>query len=195
MDALLALEFPKDYFDLVSARFITGFMRTWNWPKLLDEMQRIAHPDAIIRITEIARTFTSTSTPMLMAKAMGDAFYNSGHLFKPGKTDDFSSEGTIGVTDELPRLMSQYGVQNVRVYRTTLEFRQGTPAGESFIEDLRLGFRTAAPFIRKWAQLPEPFDELYKQMISETQQPDFTASWDIVTDWGTRRPPKTQPDL
>jgi ubiquinone/menaquinone biosynthesis C-methylase UbiE len=195
MDALLALEFPKDYFDLVNARFITSFMRTWNWPKLLNEMQRIARPDAIIRITEIARVSTSTSSPMLMSKAMGDALYNSGHLFKPGKADEFSSEGTVGVADELPRLMSQYGVQNVQVSRSTLEFRQGTPGGDSFAEDLRLGFRTAAPFIRKWAQLPENYEELYKQAVNETQQPGFVASWDLVTVWGTRQPPKTESDL
>src|SRR5579885_1641485 len=105
MDALLALEFPKDYFDLVNARLITGFMRTWDWPKLLNEMQRIARPDAIIRITEIERVSTSTSSPMIISKTIGDALYNSGHLFKPGKTSEFSSEGTAGVADELPRLM------------------------------------------------------------------------------------------
>jgi ubiquinone/menaquinone biosynthesis C-methylase UbiE len=195
MDALLALEFPKDYFDLVNARLLTGFMRTWDWPKLLDEIQRIARPDAIIRISEVARTFTSISSATLIAKAVGDALYNSGHLFKPGKTDEFSAEGTAGIADELPRLMSQYGVQNVQVYRTTLEFPQGTPAGESLAQDMRLASRTLAPFIRKWAQLPENYDELCKKIEHETQQPGFTASWDMVTVWGTRRPAKTQPDL
>lgn len=195
MDALLALEFPKDYFDLVNARLITGFMRTWDWPKLLDEMQRIARPDAVIRITEIARVSSSTSAPMLISKAVGDALYNSGHLFKPGKTDEFSSEGTSGVADELPRLMSQYGVQNVQVHRATLEFRQGTAAGDSLTEDTRLASRTLAPFIRKWSQLPENYEELCKQAVNETQQPGYTASWDLVTVWGTRRPPKTQSDL
>src|SRR5579883_2140428 len=50
MDALLVLEFPPAYFDLVNLRFSVSFMRTWDWPKMLGEMLRIARPGGIIRI-------------------------------------------------------------------------------------------------------------------------------------------------
>jgi len=32
MDALLLLEFPSSFFDLVNLRCCVGFMRTWDWP-------------------------------------------------------------------------------------------------------------------------------------------------------------------
>jgi SAM-dependent methyltransferase len=39
MDALLILEFPPDYFDLVNMRLGVSFLRTWEWSKLLSEMR------------------------------------------------------------------------------------------------------------------------------------------------------------
>ncbi|HEX7735476.1 MAG TPA: class I SAM-dependent methyltransferase, partial [Ktedonobacteraceae bacterium] len=37
MDALRMLEFPTGFFDLVNLRFGGSFLRTWDWPKLLQE--------------------------------------------------------------------------------------------------------------------------------------------------------------
>src|SRR5579859_8181 len=53
MDALRMLEFPDRFFDLVNQRFAVGYVRTWEWPKLLAEFQRVARPDGIIRITDL----------------------------------------------------------------------------------------------------------------------------------------------
>src|SRR5579862_3589771 len=44
MDALLSLEFPAGYFDLVNHRFATSWLRTWDWPKLLSEYKRVLRP-------------------------------------------------------------------------------------------------------------------------------------------------------
>src|SRR5260221_7656688 len=40
MDALLILEFPKNYFDLTNMRFATAFLRTSNWPNALADLTR-----------------------------------------------------------------------------------------------------------------------------------------------------------
>ncbi len=37
MDALRMLEFPTEYFHLVNQRFGASYLRTWDWPKLLQE--------------------------------------------------------------------------------------------------------------------------------------------------------------
>jgi ubiquinone/menaquinone biosynthesis C-methylase UbiE len=186
MDALLILEFPKDYFDLVNVRFATPYMRTWNWPKLLDEIQRITRPGGVIRITEYERVTASSPATMRLFKLVGDAFYNAGHLFSEGKSGDTFSEGTIGVASDLVRLLRQYGVQNVQTHRSTQESSIDTIAGQSFAEDVRLGFRTTIPFIRKWGRLPDDYETLYQEMVDAMQQPDYVASWTLMTAWGTK---------
>lgn len=46
MDALGGLELPSGYFDLVNQRLGWSFLRTWDWPNLLNEYQRIAREGA-----------------------------------------------------------------------------------------------------------------------------------------------------
>src|SRR5437879_915786 len=40
MDALGQLDFPAASFDLVNLRLGLSFLRTWDWPKLLDKLLR-----------------------------------------------------------------------------------------------------------------------------------------------------------
>ena len=190
MDALLILEFPRGYFDLTNIRFATGYMRTWNWPKLLSELQRITRPGGVIRITEVARVTANSPTLLRLVQLSGDALYKAGHLFSEGKTEDLFSQGTIGVADDLVRLFHQYGLQNVQTRDSLLEFRAGTPSGQSFADDMRLGLRTVVPFIHKWSRLPDDYETLYQQMLSDMQQPDFAASWTVATAWGNKAPKK-----
>lgn len=186
MDALIILEFPKGYFDLANVRFATSFMRTWNWPRLLGELQRITQPGGVIRLTEIERVYSSSPASIRLLEMAGGAFYKAGHLFSEGKTEDSLSQGTIGVASDLARLLLQYGVQNIQTHASLLEFRAGTPAGQSFAEDLRLGFRTMIPFMRKWSRLPDNYETLYQEMLRDMQQPDFVANWNLLTTWGTK---------
>src|SRR5579883_26263 len=51
-DALLLLEFPARFFDLVNHRFAMSWVRSWEWRKLLDEYQRVTAPEGIIRCVE-----------------------------------------------------------------------------------------------------------------------------------------------
>ena len=48
MDALLMLEVPASYFDLVSQRLGISYLRTWDWPKLLSEYLRVTTPGGVI---------------------------------------------------------------------------------------------------------------------------------------------------
>src|SRR6266699_2543618 len=43
---------PGGWFDLVNARTIAGFMRTSDWPALVQECVRILRPGGILRFTE-----------------------------------------------------------------------------------------------------------------------------------------------
>ncbi|MGH7867503.1 MAG: class I SAM-dependent methyltransferase, partial [Candidatus Dormibacteraceae bacterium] len=182
----LILEFPKGYFDLANVRLATGFMRTWNWPKLLDELQRITRPGGVIRITEVEGMAANSPALMRLSALTGDAFYKAGHLFAEGETEDTFTRGTAGVAGDLVRLLTQYGVQNVQTRSSKREFLAGTADVQGYAEDMRLGFRTLIPFFRKWSRLPENYETLYQDMLRDMQRPDFSASWNLLTAWGTK---------
>ena len=186
MDALLILEFPKDYFDLVNVRFATRLMRTWTWPQLLDELQRVPRPGGGIRISEYVGITSNDPATIRLFQLLGDAFYGAGHLFSEGKVEETSAEGVIGVAGDLARLMHQYGVKNVQTRRSTQDCPIGTPPGESFAHDMRLGFRGTMPFIRKWRGLPDDYETVYQALLDAMQKPDYVTTWSVITAWGTK---------
>ena len=45
-----------------------------------------------------------------------------------------------------------------------------------------------AKVTHKWTSVPDDYEEIYQQMLTEMQQPDFVATWTLLTAWGTRSP-------
>ncbi len=180
MDALLMLEFPADYFDLVNQRFGNSYLRTWDWPKLLHEFQRVTRPDGIIRVTESNMIVANTPALTRLLEMSLHALYQAGHFFTPD---------TNGPTSQLARLLHQYGLKNVQTRVHSLEYRAGTAQGQLFSEDMRRGFRTVKPFLQKWTRVPDDYEAIYQQALREMQQPDFVATVDLLTAWGIN-PPK-----
>src|SRR5581483_9079267 len=103
------------------------------------------------------------------------ASYQAGNLFAP-QAD--------GLLKELPRLLRLSGLQDVQTRAYALHYRAGTPEGQSFAHDMRHLYRTALPFLRKWTHVPDDYEEIYQQMLREMQQPDFEATWNLLTLWG-----------
>ena len=176
MDALRMLEFPRHYFDLVNQRFGVGYLRTWDWPKLLAEFQRVTTPGGVIRLTE-GDVLPENTSPALtqLFHLLLQAFYQSGHLFTP-ESD--------GITGQLAHLLHRHGVQHVQTRSYTGEGRAGTIEGQRFYEDMSRIFRTVLPFLRKWTRVPDDYERIYQQALSEMQQPDFVESGRILTAWG-----------
>ncbi len=185
MDALRMLEFPTEYFDLVNQRFGVSYLRTWDWPKLLQEFQRIARPGGVVRVTEGNFIVQSPSLALTRLFELAlDAFYRAGHYF---------TLESNGVTSELARLLNRYGFQNVQTRVHMVEYRAGTAEGQLFYEDMRHFFRTALPFFRKWSRVPEDYETIYQQALNEMHQPDFVATSSLLTAWGTKPGSKSQP--
>jgi ubiquinone/menaquinone biosynthesis C-methylase UbiE len=181
MDALRMLEFPTEYFDLVNQRFAVSYLRTWEWPKLLHEYQRLTRSGGIVRVTETDFTIESTSPAWTRLNQLSvQAFYQAGHFFSEKN----------GLTSQLARLLHQYGLQNVQTRAYTLQYRAGTVEGQQFFEDMKRGSRTVLPFLRKWIRLPDDYEEVYQQALIEMQQPDFAATWNLLTAWGNKPPNK-----
>jgi SAM-dependent methyltransferase len=176
MDALRMIEFPRGYFDLVNHRLGWSYLRTWDWPKLLSEYQRVSRQGGIIRISE-GDIFGETSSPALTELyALGrEAFYKAGHSFSPERD---------GVRSQLASLMHQHGIADVQTRSWQLHYYPGADGLEDFIEDTTLAFKTMIPFLNKWLRVPETYNKLYQQALVDMHQPDFTVTWDMLTAWG-----------
>lgn len=178
MDALRMLEFPDAFFDLVNQRFGASWLRTWDWPRLLLEYLRVVRPKGVIRITEGIIPPTSSNSPTLMHfnDLMVKASYQAGHSFH--LTRD-------GVAGELSHLLPRYGVQHVQTRTYALEYRAGTIEGQLFAEDMAYLFQTFKPFFQKWTHVPNTYEELHQRMLTEMRAPDFVATGNLLTAWGT----------
>lgn len=178
MDALRMLEFPDAFFDLVNQRAGMSWLRTWDWPKLLQEYLRVLRSDGIIRITEGDWANRSNSPALTrLNKLILKAAHQAGYLFRP------TGEG---ITEDLASLLSRHGVADVQVRPYTLECRAGTLEGDLFAQDMLHGSRTLKPFIQKWTRLSDDYEQIYQQLLHEMKSPDFVVSGSSVTAWGTK---------
>jgi ubiquinone/menaquinone biosynthesis C-methylase UbiE len=176
-DALRALPFSDDYFDLVNQRLGVSWLRTWDWKKLLLEYQRVMRPGGIIRISEGLGAESNSPAFTRLNNIVLETFHRSGNLF---------TASSDGITGELARLMTLHGIQDVQTQVHALVYRAGTVEHQSFYEDMRRACRVALPFFQKWTRVPSDYGEICDQALKEMQQPDFVATATLLTAWGTR---------
>jgi ubiquinone/menaquinone biosynthesis C-methylase UbiE len=176
MDALHKLEFPDSTFDLVNERFGDSFIRTWDWPKFLEECRRVARPGGVIRVTECDLTENNSPALNCFYDLLLQSFYNAGNFFRQERR---------GVIDELASVLKRYGIENVQTCEHSIDCSAGTAAWQPYYENVQHGFRTLLPFFRKWTRVPDDYEMIYQQALKEIQQPDFVATWTLLTAWGT----------
>jgi ubiquinone/menaquinone biosynthesis C-methylase UbiE len=178
MDVLHPLTFAENVFDLVNERMGASYVRTWEWPHLFGELRRVTRPGGIVRLTECENIVESSSPALLrLNELLFHALYQAGHYFSPQSS---------GLTQELPHLFEQQGFQQVQTRLHVLEYRGNTKEGKAFAEDSKYLFRMMPPFLSRWIRLPDDYEMLYQRLLEETQRPDFTATWRLLTVWGTR---------
>lgn len=178
MDALRTLDFADHSFDLVNLRFALGFMRTWEWSRLLSDLLRVLRPGGIIRLMDENVIHESTSPAMLQFyELLLSALFRSGRLF---------TQESSGLTAHLALLLDRQGFRQVQTRECSLQFRAGTPQGEVYVQSRLSLLRMLRPFIQKWGQLSIDYDTLQQQVSAELSRPDFSATWRLVTAWGVR---------
>jgi SAM-dependent methyltransferase len=177
MDALRMLEFPNNFFDLVNMRFALSFLRTWDWPKLLQEALRVSKPRGVIRFTEIDVGESTSQAYNRLVHLSFQALHRAGHYFAPESN---------GLTAHLGRLMHQHGVRNVQTRTYTFECHGGTPEGQFYLEDTRLLYRTWVPFFKKWIRLPDDYEDIYQQALADIQDSNFVGRSSLLTAWGNK---------
>lgn len=176
MDALQKLTFPADSFDLVNQRFGTSYLRTWEWANLLSECQRVIRAGGVIRLVEANMLAQNTSPALVrLNQLLLQTLSQAGHFFDVNDN---------GILQHFPRLLQQQGFQQIQTHAQPIEYRAGTPAGQLFIEDMQLTFKAALPFMNRWIRVPDDYEAIYQQALVEMRQPDFAATWEMVTAWG-----------
>lgn len=180
MNALLALEFPANYLDLVNIRMGGSFLRVWEWPHVLHEFRRVTRPGGTIRIVE-SDVVGESNSPALnrLSSILVQTFHRAGYFFAPEHS---------GLIEELPHMLRQARIVDLQTRLYKLEFRAGTSEGEHFRQDMSHVVRTMAPFLRKWGCLPEDYQDLCQQAQKEMEQPDFRAVWGMFVIWGNNVP-------
>ena len=179
MDALLKLEFPSDFFDLVNLRLGSSWMRKWNWPELLLEMLRVTRPGGVVRLTEIEVIQPSNSEAhQRFCQMILCALFRAGHFFEQEST---------GITTHLAPLLKQHGCLQVQEKPYALEFKAGTSEIQAYIEDSRHVIRTFQPFLQKWGCLSiENYKAFSRKFLTEIGRDDFHVTWNFLTAWGNK---------
>jgi hypothetical protein len=154
-----------------------GWLRTWDWPKLLSEYRRVCGLDGIVRITE-PELGAKGDFPglVLLTSIVIQALHRAGHLFTP------TSEG---LTSELAHLLVQHGLQGVQTHTNVIPYGPSGPQRQSMLEDSRLFYRNILPFLRKWTHVPDDYERIYQQAMTEIEQPGFAEAWRLLTVWGS----------
>ncbi len=175
MDALRLLEFPDEYFDLVNQRLGMSYLRTWDWPTLLQQYKRVTRRSGIVRVTEATLVYRSSSPAlMMMTGFFTKALYQAGHFFAIEPT---------GITAHMPQILGRTFL-NVQKRVIPMMHIRREAEGKKFIEDMRLGYKTASPFLKKWINISSyDYETLYQEMLKEMDEEDFYALGAFETVW------------
>lgn len=180
MDALRVLDFPDQSFDLIHQRFGNSYLRSWDWPRLLSEYWRVCQLGGTVLIHEGGLPLDSNSPALTrLFGLMSEAFTQAGHL------QLFRSDRQWMI-DDLTQQVARAGFQQVQTQITTLDYRSGTFEARFIAANMKSLFRTIVPFLQKWTSVPEDYSEIYQQMLSEVQAPDFAAQGYMLRLWGQK---------
>jgi SAM-dependent methyltransferase len=180
MDILQSLDFPDASFDLVNARFISGFMLQDQWPLLFRKILRVLRPGGIIRLTE--------PEPGMSNKLHFEKCLHIGRQAMNRAGLNFSPNGYYyGIIHMLPYFFRQAGVPILGKMAHFIEYSFGTEAHDSFYHDLAIALQLFEPLIVK-TQLasPQEWRDLSQKGLAEMHDEDFCAAWMLLTVWGEK---------
>ncbi|GHO42776.1 class I SAM-dependent methyltransferase [Ktedonospora formicarum] len=178
-NVLQPLPFSDNSFDLVNARFMTGFVLREAWPSVVNELYRITRPGGILRLTELDTGGVSNSGALedllyLTTKMM----HQLGYGFSP-------SGRTFGVTPMLGKFLRDAGCQDIQHLTHGLDFSFGAELHQSQYENWRSGLYRLLPLLKRCnLTTDEDFGKLFEQMQQDLLAEDFRGIWYILTAWG-----------
>lgn len=180
MNALEALEFADNSFDVVNTRYINAFMLKTSWPLLMKEILRILRPGGTLLLTECEWSITNS----LVFEKMGEMLTRVGTL--TGRS--FSPDGRhLGITPMLGRFLREAGFVDLQKKAHVLEFSAGTEDYGDTYQDLMAGLKLLEPYlVLAKMTTAEEFDELYQQALTELMLNTFCGVGFMLTVWGKK---------
>ena len=180
MDALNPLEFADNSFDLVNARFITGFMSKAAWPLLVRECTRILRPGGILRLTECESPLTNSKGSERMYEMLAQALARADRIF--------SVDGRhIGITPVLGRLLHDAGFVAIQKRSHVIDYSFGTEAHAGCYQDVMTFLKLLQPFfVNVGVTTQEEANRLYLQTLEEMRSENFCGIFFFLTAWGMK---------
>ncbi len=184
MDIRQPLDLPDKSFDMVHLRFLTGALKTSDWPPLLRECWRVLRPGGVICNSEGESLGITTSPSLARLNALQtEALRIAGHCFTP-------SGEFFGIIAVQERLLQAAGFQHIQRQAHIVNYSAGMPRHDGAYDDWRTVMKLTQPFLaRLGLATPEELGVLYERMLAEMQAEDFCAVAVLQTVWGEKPAP------
>jgi SAM-dependent methyltransferase len=182
MDALQPLTFEIGTFDLVNVRFAVAFVPSAQWITFLQHCLSVLRPSGILRITEGEIVgLTNSSAVEKMHSWVAQMLKAKGYGFSPDGSH-------LGILPTLGSLLQEAGCINIQFKPHMLDFSPGTALHESQYQNYMVWpTLLKSMFIHESLTTEEAFDQTYKLMLDEMQQPHFRGLWSLLTMWGKKQ--------
>jgi SAM-dependent methyltransferase len=183
MDATTPLDFPDDHFDLVNARFISGFMLRDDWRPVVKEFARVCRPGGTIRLVELEGWGISNSFALEKLNHLSTrAAYQTGRALSP-----YPQTASNGITAMLATFLREAGCQEIQMKAHVLDFSAGAPGYFSQYENYKVLGKLIQPFLVKaGVATQEDLDELYERMLADMLSDSFRGLFSFLSVWGRK---------
>ncbi len=181
MDARQPLAFPHMSFDVIHARFITGFLSVTTWPLLLRECFRILRPGGIICNTEFESLGITTSLALtLYNRLIIQAGRRAGQCFTPDGDQ-------YGITAVQYRLLQEAGFQGIQQQAHVINYSAGMPAHQAMFDNFSTFMKLIQPFlVRQGVTTQKEVAHLYARAVEEMEADTFCAVAFFQRIWGEK---------
>lgn len=181
MDARQPLAFSDASFDLIHARFSTGFLSTTTWPLLLHECYRLLQPGGLACSVEFESLGISTSPALTKYnRLVVEASRKAGQCFTPDGDQ-------YGITAVQHHLLEEAGFQDIQQQAHVINYSAQMPAHIAMFDNFSTFMKLIQPFlVRAGVTTPDEIGLCYMQALEEMQASNFYAVAYFQRAWGKK---------
>ncbi|HLI90624.1 MAG TPA: methyltransferase domain-containing protein [Ktedonobacteraceae bacterium] len=175
MDIREKFAFEDGSFDLVNARFMSGFLQAGEWPTVIGEMVRVTRPGGIVRLIDTDGN-SVTSSP-------------AGTKFRDLIVQTMQADGrTLVLTPYFKFWLREAGCSEIQLIPHLIDISTGEPAHPVIYEDFKVLLTQVIPYLvaRNASLTEEMLTDLLRQALGEMLQDSFRGHWPFVECYGRK---------